>query len=151
MAPLNIAVLVPTTENRLAVSRLYPRSQSTRVKPCAPQSAGHRVHLIGRKHDLALARTEVLESDGRLLTMTGTGGCGKTHLALGLASCLLDEFRDGVWLIELAPLADPALVPQSVLSTIGLRERSGEPLVKTLALTCASSPPVGSRSGSLAS
>ena len=92
----------------------------------------HRVHLIGRKHDLALARTELLETEGRLLTMTGTGGCGKTHLALGLASSLLDEFRDGVWLVELAPLADPALVPQSVLSTIGLRERSGEPLVQTL-------------------
>jgi predicted ATPase/DNA-binding CsgD family transcriptional regulator len=92
----------------------------------------HRVHLIGRKHDLALARTELLATEGRLLTMTGTGGCGKTHLALGLASSLLDEFRDGVWLVELAPLADPALIPQSVLSTIGLRERSREPLVQTL-------------------
>jgi type II secretory pathway predicted ATPase ExeA len=40
----------------------------------------HRVHLFGRKHDLAMARTEQLRTEGRLLTMTGTGGCGKTHL-----------------------------------------------------------------------
>lgn len=89
----------------------------------------HRVRLFGRKRDLAIARTELLATEGRLLTMTGTGGCGKTHLALALAASLLNEFDEGVWLFELAPLEDPALLPQLMLSTIGLRERSGEPLV----------------------
>ena len=42
----------------------------------------HGVHLFGRKRDLAIARTELLATEGWLLTMTGTGGCGKTHLAL---------------------------------------------------------------------
>ena len=41
----------------------------------------HRVHLFGRKHELAMARTEQLGTEGRLLTMTGTGGCGKTRMA----------------------------------------------------------------------
>ena len=92
----------------------------------------HRVHLFGRKRDLAIARTELLATEGRLLTMTGTGGCGKTHLALALAASLLNEFDDGIWLVELAPLEDTALLAQLIVSTIGLRERSGEPLVHTL-------------------
>jgi predicted ATPase/DNA-binding CsgD family transcriptional regulator len=92
----------------------------------------HRVHLIGREHDLLTARQALLDADGRLMTMTGSGGVGKTRLALGVATALLQEFRDGVWLVELAPVADSALVPQAVLSTLGVRERSGEPLVQTL-------------------
>jgi predicted ATPase len=86
----------------------------------------HRVRLIGRESDLAAARQALLGAEGRLLTFTGTGGCGKTRLAVELASSLLDVFPDGVWLVELSPLSDPDLVPQAVFSALGLREQPGE-------------------------
>src|SRR5262249_3378093 len=60
------------------------------------------------------------------------GGCGKTRLALQVAADLLDDYPDGIWFVELAPLADPALVPQAVATTLGLKEEAGKPLIQTL-------------------
>ena len=97
----------------------------------------HRVRLIGREQDLVVARQALLGADGRLLTLTGMGGCGKTRLALQLAADLVATFPDGVWLVELAGIADAALVPPALVATLGVRERPGEPLVATLVRTLA--------------
>ena len=73
----------------------------------------------------------------RLLTLTGPGGAGKTRLALRLADWLLDElgaYPDGIWLAELASLADPALVPKAVALALGVQEEATRPLSETLAL-----------------
>jgi predicted ATPase/class 3 adenylate cyclase len=86
--------------------------------------------FIGREQ--AMAEVKQLLATTRLLTLTGSGGCGKTRLALQVAADLLEEYPDGVWLIELAPLADPALVPQNLASALGLREEPGRPLTATL-------------------
>ena len=69
----------------------------------------------------------------RLLTLTGSGGTGKTRLALRAAAEVLGEFRDGIWLVDLAPLADAALVPQSVAGVVGVREEPGTPLTRRIA------------------
>ena len=61
----------------------------------------------------------------RLLTLTGAGGCGKTRLALKVARDLVGAYSDGVWLVDLAPLSDPALVPQAVAKALGVREQTG--------------------------
>ena len=61
----------------------------------------------------------------RLTTLTGPGGTGKTRLSLQVAADLLDSFPDGVWFVELASLSDPALITQTVLATLGLREEAG--------------------------
>src|SRR6266446_3161938 len=66
--------------------------------------------FVGRSEDVSAVKR--ILSTGRLLTLTGTGGCGKTRLALQTAAELLDEYLNGVWFIEFAPVADPALVPQ---------------------------------------
>jgi predicted ATPase len=68
----------------------------------------------------------------RLLTMTGPGGTGKTRLSLQMATDLLGDFPDGVWLVEFAPIAEPALVSQALSMSLGVREETGRPLIATL-------------------
>ena len=80
--------------------------------------------FIGRDDDLA--EIERLLATSRLLTLTGAGGCGKTRLALEAAARLADGYPDGVRLVELAPLTDPALVPSAVAAALGVREAPGE-------------------------
>jgi predicted ATPase len=87
-----------------------------------------RTRLIGREIDAAAVRQAVLEGEGHLVTLTGAGGCGKTSLALHVARGLLDAFRDGVWVVELAPLADASLLDQVIANVLGVRERAGQPL-----------------------
>src|SRR6266513_6234895 len=55
--------------------------------------------LVGRHREVADLRQLLLSDDGRLVTLTGVGGCGKTRLALAVASSLLGAFKDGVWLV----------------------------------------------------
>ena len=79
--------------------------------------------FVGREKELA----EVIRllEDTRLLTLTGPGGCGKTRLAVVAAGELAEGFEDGVWLVELASLSDPSLVPQAVALVLGVREQPG--------------------------
>jgi predicted ATPase/class 3 adenylate cyclase/DNA-binding CsgD family transcriptional regulator len=70
--------------------------------------------------------------DNRLVTITGTGGLGKTRTALEVAGTLLEEYPDGVWLAELGQLSDSALVPQAVATSLGVREVAGQSLSDTL-------------------
>jgi predicted ATPase/class 3 adenylate cyclase len=86
--------------------------------------------FIGREQELDGAR-ERLES-ARLLTLIGPGGTGKTRLSLQLAADMLPAFSDGVWLAELAPLTDPALVAQAVGSIFRVREQLGMSLDELL-------------------
>jgi predicted ATPase/Tfp pilus assembly protein PilF len=86
--------------------------------------------FIGREQQMAEVKQFLATT--RLLTLTGSGGCGKTRLALQVAADLLEEYADGVWLVELAPLTDPALVPQTVASALGAREEPGRSLTATL-------------------
>jgi predicted ATPase/class 3 adenylate cyclase len=87
--------------------------------------------FVGREAEIA--EVEERLEQARLLTLTGTGGCGKTRLAVQVAADLLDAYPDGIWFVDLAPLADAALVPQAVAVALGLRETPGRPLVATLA------------------
>jgi predicted ATPase/DNA-binding winged helix-turn-helix (wHTH) protein len=74
--------------------------------------------LIGR--DAELEEILGLIAARRLVTLTGAGGIGKTSLGLAVARHLLPKFADGVWVIELAPLTDPDLVPATVATALGL-------------------------------
>lgn len=86
--------------------------------------------FIGREKEIETVKT--LLGKTRLLTLTGSGGCGKTRLGLQVAAEVLEDYPDGAWLVELAPLADSALVPQAVASVVGVREEAGKPFVQTL-------------------
>lgn len=88
--------------------------------------------LIGRKQELTEIRALLGNTDRRLVTLVGAGGIGKTRLALHVAAELLDAFPDGVWFVELAPVSDPALVPQTVATTLGVREETGRSILDRL-------------------
>jgi predicted ATPase/class 3 adenylate cyclase len=81
----------------------------------------------------AIAELRQLLGRHRLLTLTGAGGIGKTRLALQLAADVLDDYADGVWLVELASLSDPDLVAQTVARALGVAERPGAPAVAAIA------------------
>ena len=86
--------------------------------------------FVGREREL----TEVkrLLASTRLLTLTGTGGCGKTRLALQVATELAANYPGGIGLVEFAALTDPALIAQTVAATLGLRPVSDQPILTTL-------------------
>ena len=86
--------------------------------------------FIGRERELAEAKSQL--ASARLLTLIGPGGTGKTRLALQIGAEMLPDFADGVWLAELAPLADPVLVLPTVASLLGLREQPDMPLNELL-------------------
>ena len=86
--------------------------------------------FIGRENEIANIKREL--KTHRLVTLTGPGGTGKTRLSLQVAADLLDHFQHGVWFIELAPLTDPDLIPQTILSAIGIIEQSGTPPLERL-------------------
>ena len=86
--------------------------------------------FVGREREVAEVKR--LLSASRLLTLTGVAGTGKTRLSLQVASEVWDQFPDGVWQVELAPLSDPDLVQQAVASAMGVREVSDRTLLRTL-------------------
>jgi predicted ATPase/DNA-binding CsgD family transcriptional regulator len=86
--------------------------------------------FIGRRREIADIRR--LLSSSRLVTLTGVGGVGKTRLALRVAADLQRAFPDGTWLADLAPLADPALLTQTVATALGIRDQSARWPVATV-------------------
>jgi predicted ATPase/DNA-binding CsgD family transcriptional regulator/transcriptional regulator with XRE-family HTH domain len=87
--------------------------------------------FIGR--DGPLAEVAGLLSGHRLVTVTGPGGAGKTRLAVQVGRQVTDRFADGTWLVELAPVADPAQVAAAVAAALGVREQAGLTTAQALA------------------
>jgi predicted ATPase len=86
--------------------------------------------FVGR--DVETAEVRRLLAGHRLLTLTGVGGSGKTRLALEVAATLPEEYPNGVWLVELAALADPGLVASAVAAVLRVQQQPDEALVETL-------------------
>jgi predicted ATPase len=86
--------------------------------------------LIGRESVLGEVRT--LLGNTRLLTLVGVGGLGKTRTSLQVGADLLDDFPQGVWFVQLAPLSDARSVPEAVASVLGVKEEAGRPVEEAL-------------------
>ncbi len=86
--------------------------------------------FVGRERELAEARRRL--ADCRLLTLLGMGGIGKSRMSAQLAADVLDDFPDGVWLIELASLSDPAAVARALARVLGVKEEADRSIVESL-------------------
>ncbi len=86
--------------------------------------------FVGREQEIA--QLEELVTTNRLVTLTGSGGVGKTRLAIEVANQLVEAFPDGVRWVELAALSDPRLVPQAVAQVLEVKEQPTRPLIETL-------------------
>jgi predicted ATPase/class 3 adenylate cyclase len=85
---------------------------------------GQLTAFVGREPEVKDVRS--LVASGRLVTLTGAGGCGKTRLALQAAAELLGEAGDGVWFVELAPLTEAEQIPAAVAAVLGLADHGGQ-------------------------
>src|SRR3981189_359935 len=146
-----------------AATTRVPIAASARTPTNLPEPVSE---LIGR--DVELDQILDLTTSDRLVTLTGTGGIGKTRLGFEAARRRVPRFADGVWAIELAPLSDPELVPVAIATALGLELASGTPLPLSGARSpraaptgrvcggghrggAVGPPPAGSRSGQRAS
>ncbi len=98
----------------------------------APNNLPQQVtSFVGREGPMA--ETKAMLANARLLTLLGMGGLGKTRLALQVAADVIDDYPDGVWFVELAPLADGQRVALAVASALGVKEEPGHPVQDALA------------------
>ncbi|HEX2421370.1 MAG TPA: AAA family ATPase, partial [Acidimicrobiia bacterium] len=86
--------------------------------------------FVGRTEELEEAMK--LSKGSRLLTVTGVGGSGKTRLALQVATSVCDDYRDGVWLVELAPVAEEEGVIRAMAATLGIGDQPGQSLAESV-------------------
>jgi predicted ATPase/DNA-binding SARP family transcriptional activator/DNA-binding CsgD family transcriptional regulator len=127
-----------------ATRRLRDEIAAGRLPPAHPAGSPQEEPSDASKHNLPAPRTSFVGRERemvevkrklamtRLLTLIGIGGSGKTRLTLEVARDLLGAYPDGVWLVELAPLSEGALVPQVVAGILRVQEKPGRPLLESL-------------------
>jgi predicted ATPase len=86
--------------------------------------------FVGRGTQITEIRR--LLADNRLVTLSGAGGAGKTRLAIEVAGALTNQFPDGIWYVDLAPITHPAVVPLAVARALGLPDQPGSSITETL-------------------
>ncbi len=126
--------LEPELETRTLAEQIRQGNLDTFAVSDAPRHnlPAHLTPFIGRASEVLQVRELVAESKYRLVTLTGVGGMGKTRLAQQVAANRVEQFADGVWLVELASLQDSALVPKAVANALGAPETGSHASHETL-------------------
>jgi non-specific serine/threonine protein kinase len=119
------------------------RGRTDALVPAGPAPAGATARhanlplppaaLVGREREVAATTSLLLQSEVRLLTLTGPGGVGKTRLALEVAAKVSNAFTHGVAFVDLAPVTEPARVIPAIAQALGVRDRSPDGLIAALA------------------
>ena len=131
----------PSEQTKMLYERLKMGKESFETGPTVPAQAERHDSLkinlpvpltsfVGREREIE--EVSRLLSTTRLLTLTGSGGIGKTRLAIQAANHLVRSYRDGLWWVELASLADGTLIPQAVAHILGVRESPDQTLAESL-------------------
>jgi len=121
-----LAARAGTTQDAVP-HRQLPRTPTPSVTQNLPAPL---TSFLGREQPLA--RLEKLLNEARLVTLTGTGGAGKTRLALEVGRRMASSFPDGVWLADLAAVTDPGLVEVQVMEALGVRQTADQPVLEAL-------------------
>ncbi|HZT40659.1 MAG TPA: tetratricopeptide repeat protein [Chthonomonadaceae bacterium] len=121
------------TRSRQPVCAQHEHAVPSKLLPPTPRPSLPRplTALIGRQQEREQIKARL--ACERLVTLTGTGGVGKTRLAIRVAEEVAADYPDGVWFVELASLSEASLVAQTVASVLGVKEQAGQPLLQTLA------------------
>ncbi len=119
---------IHATDHRPALRISVPAPHQAISGPPNPLTS-----IVGRVREVAELRAKIVT--GRLVTLTGPGGVGKTRLSIEVAHDLKDEFADGILFIDLAPLTEPELVPITVAAKLGIRDEAGQSMVSALSRT----------------
>jgi len=137
----------PSEQTHGLYERLRAGTESFQTEPSFPvigdRKESQKTNLpipltsfIGRQREIE--EVVRLLNNNRLVTLMGSGGVGKTRLAIESGNRLLPRFKDGVWWVDLVGLADLSLVPQAVAKVLGARELPNQPMIETLAQHLAS-------------
>lgn len=106
------------------------RLQAVTTHPC--NLPAQITPLVGRKSEANAVKRLFEQQDARLVTLTGPGGTGKTRLGLEVGAKMLGDFEDGVFLVNLSPITDPALVVSAIAKTLSVKESADRALVDSL-------------------
>jgi predicted ATPase/DNA-binding winged helix-turn-helix (wHTH) protein len=109
----------PAHPTRAQVAAEHPNNLPSRISS-----------FVGRRREME--EVQGLLERSRLVTLVGMGGVGKTRVALQVATQVIERYPDGVWLVELGSISDARLVPNCVAEVLGIQDRGGEPLSRTL-------------------
>jgi predicted ATPase/class 3 adenylate cyclase len=122
---------VPEHVFQVTAKTLDREFPSLRTLDLVPNNLPQQLNrFIGREGEVR--ELTALVPGNRLVTLTGAGGVGKTRLALQVAAEVLDHYRDGVWFVDLARIADPAQVAKQVAVAMGVQEQANRPIASTL-------------------
>lgn len=116
---------------QLAHARLRAEFPALRSLASTPNNLAQQLNsFIGREQEIE--RVKALLKTSRLVTLMAMGGIGKSRLSVQLGAEVLDEYPDGVWLVELAPVTDPAAVAQALAGVLGVKEEAGGSVIDAL-------------------
>jgi predicted ATPase/transcriptional regulator with XRE-family HTH domain len=129
IAPADRTIFIQSARAELGANRLGPPVTFNRRRTNLPSQP---TPLIGRAREVAQVCAMLRTPDVRLVTLTGPGGVGKTRLALQATVELLDDFADGICVVNLAPITDAGLLASVIAQTLDIREAAGRPLLDQL-------------------